>query len=119
MPLGIVFDNLGHDLAPDSGVLVDQVQTGFAGLLTRPCGEDGDGGSGAVRKITRPHSRGMSERHGVIEVHGLAFRLGAVGVYQHDFGSQSAEEEGVGKSRADISYADYGHSHGTAMLCVT
>jgi hypothetical protein len=54
----------------------------------------------------------VSEGHGVIEVHGLAFRLGAVGVNQHNFGSQSAEQQRVGKGCADISHADHGDTHG-------
>ena len=58
----------------------------------------------------------MSEGHGVIEVHGLAFRLGAVGVDQHDFGSQSAQEQGIGKSRAHIADAHYGHTDGMCTV---
>jgi hypothetical protein len=54
----------------------------------------------------------------MIEVHGLTFRFGAVGVDQYDLGGQPAEQQGVGKGRAHIAHADHGDPHRARMVGV-
>jgi hypothetical protein len=44
----------------------------------------------------------MREGHGMVEIHGLAFGFGAVGVNQNDFRCQPTQQQGVGISSAHI-----------------
>ena len=58
----------------------------------------------------------MRKGHSVIEVHRFAFRLGAVGVNQHDFGCQAAEKERISKGRTDIAYTDDSDTYRPSMI---
>jgi hypothetical protein len=84
---GVVLHYLGYDHPPDSGVVLDEIKSSVPGFLACASGQHGYGCAGAVRMVARPDACRMSEGHGVIEIHGFAFRLGAVGINQHDFRS--------------------------------
>jgi hypothetical protein len=77
--------------------------------------EHGDGCAGTIRILVRPHPRGISERDGVIEVHGLTFSLGAIGVDQDNLRCQAAQQQGISECRAYIADTDDGNSRGTGM----
>jgi len=47
----------------------------------------------------------MREGHGMVEIHGLAFRLGAILVDQHDLCGKTAEKQSIGEGRSDIACA--------------
>ena len=41
----------------------------------------------------------------MVEIHGLAFRLGAIPVDQHDLCGKTAEKQSIGEGRSDIACA--------------
>ena len=86
-----------------------QVEPGFAGILAGAGGQHDDGGAGAIGVIAGPDARRLGEGHGVIQVHGFAFGLGAVAVNQHDLGGQAAEQQRVAQRRSYIAWSDHGH----------
>src|ERR1700733_14303990 len=58
----------------------------------------------------------MSEGHGMVEVHSLAFSFGTIGVDQNDLGGKSAQQQGVGEGRAHTAGADDGDAGGVRMV---
>ena len=58
----------------------------------------------------------MRKRHGVIQVHGLAFGFGSIGIDQDDFRRQPAEQQSIGEGRPHVAHADNRDSGGTRLV---
>jgi hypothetical protein len=87
---GILLHYFWDDLPPNGSILFDQIQPGFARFLSRARCQDRDRRSGTIGIISGPHSSRMREWHGMVEIHGLAFCLGAISVDEHDFRCKAA-----------------------------
>ena len=105
-------DDLGNQLPPNLAVARDHIEARLARALVGSGGEHGNGRAGAVGEISGPDARGMRERHGMVEVHGLAFGLGAIGVDQDNFRREPVQQESVGVGRSDIAASDNGDARG-------
>ena len=111
-----MFHHFRDDCAPDGSILLDEVEPRLAGFLARARRQHGYGCARTVGIVARPDARGMSEGHGVIEVHRLAFRLGAVGVNQNDFGCQATEKQRISEGRTHIAYTHNSDTHRPSMV---
>src|SRR5579872_6078626 len=109
---------LGHlrnNVAPDRGVLFEQVEASLPRLLVSARRQHRDRRARTIRVIARPDSGRMREGDGVSKVHGLAFGLGMIGIDQHDLSRKSAEQQGICESRANAADANYRNSSGAEM----
>lgn len=108
--------DLRHDLTPDARIGLKTVEPGLPGFLLGARRQHRDRGSRAIGVLSGPDARRVSERHGVVEVHGLTLGLGPVGVDQHDLRGQPTQKQSVGERGPNIAHAHDCHSNRTRFI---